>query len=120
MKFVEKKCPNCGANIKFKVGERDVHCEKCRRDFAVEYDTDPELSDAAAEIRAESIRLASDMLSHANRNMKLFRIIFFTIFGICIVSFLVIFVMGMINAAQSRKEYNEQWQKANNNSYITP
>lgn len=38
MKIVEKKCPNCGANLDFKVGERDVTCGHCRRKYAVEYD----------------------------------------------------------------------------------
>ena len=37
MKIIEKKCPNCGANLDFKVGERDVDCKSCRRKFAIEY-----------------------------------------------------------------------------------
>ena len=46
MKIIEKKCPNCRANLEFKVGERDVKCASCRRSFAIEYDrdfTDPEV-----------------------------------------------------------------------------
>ena len=53
MKIIEKKCPNCGANLEYKVGERDVHCKKCRRDFAVEYDeniVDPEVYLKAKDI----------------------------------------------------------------------
>lgn len=38
MKFIAKECPKCGAPLKFKVGDRDVHCEHCRMDFAIEYD----------------------------------------------------------------------------------
>ena len=38
MKIIAKECPKCGAPLKFKVGDRDVHCEHCRMDFAIEYD----------------------------------------------------------------------------------
>ncbi len=40
MKITEKKCPNCGANLKFKAGEHNAHCESCRRDFVIEYEVD--------------------------------------------------------------------------------
>ncbi len=40
MKIIEKKCPNCGANLKFKAGEHNAHCESCRRDFVIEYEVD--------------------------------------------------------------------------------
>ena len=40
MKITEKKCPNCGANLKFKAGEHNAHCDSCRRDFVVEYEVD--------------------------------------------------------------------------------
>ena len=46
MKIFEKKCPNCSANLEFKVGERDVKCPNCRRTFAVEYDQDKALEGA--------------------------------------------------------------------------
>ena len=44
MKIIEKKCPNCGANLDFKVGERDIACQSCRRKFAIEYNHDEDLS----------------------------------------------------------------------------
>ncbi len=40
MKITEKKCPNCGANLKFKAGEHNAHCDSCRRDFVIEYEVD--------------------------------------------------------------------------------
>ena len=60
MKFVEKKCPNCGANLKFKAGERNATCESCRREFVVEYGADDiidNLKEAADKIKAESVNL---------------------------------------------------------------
>ena len=38
MKIIAKECPKCGANLNFKVGDKEVHCNSCRRDFVIEYD----------------------------------------------------------------------------------
>lgn len=118
MKIIEKKCPNCGANIKFKVGEHDARCEKCRREFAIEYDEDVDLKHAIGEISAESIRLANSMAGHINENMKIFRIVFFVIFGIAIAVFVGILIMGVISSSRIRAEYNEQWNRVKSQSMI--
>ena len=118
MKFVEKKCPNCGANIHFKVGEHDVHCEKCRRDFAVEYDADVDLKNALNDISAESIKLAGEMAGHINENMKIFRVIFFVVFGLIITVFIVMLIMGIVTSSQIRSEYDDQWERANSRTML--
>ena len=38
MKIIAKECPKCGANLNFKVGDKEVRCNSCRRDFVIEYD----------------------------------------------------------------------------------
>ena len=38
MKIIAKECPKCGANLNFKVGDKEVRCGSCRRDFVIEYD----------------------------------------------------------------------------------
>lgn len=40
MKLVEKKCPNCGANLSFGENEKSCKCEYCKREFEIERDTD--------------------------------------------------------------------------------
>lgn len=54
MKIIEKKCPNCHANLEFKVGEKDVVCPSCRRTYAIEYDH--EISDEVM-LKAKDIQL---------------------------------------------------------------
>lgn len=67
MSIVEKKCPNCGANLKFKYGDHDAHCESCRSDFAIEYEPiEPENSSksfgvTAAEAAAAIAKLTACM-----------------------------------------------------------
>ena len=38
MKFVEKKCPNCGAGLKFDDGATSVACEYCNQTFYIQKD----------------------------------------------------------------------------------
>ena len=60
MKFIEKKCPNCGANLKFEAGERNATCESCRRGFVIEYDAEDiagDIKEAANKIKADSVNL---------------------------------------------------------------
>jgi hypothetical protein len=38
MKFVEKKCPNCGAGLKFDDGATSVVCEYCNQTFYIQRD----------------------------------------------------------------------------------
>jgi len=36
MKFIEKKCPNCGANMKFNLEDKEVKCNYCNSEFIIE------------------------------------------------------------------------------------
>lgn len=38
MKFVEKKCPNCGAGLKFDDGDSNVVCEYCNKTYYIQRD----------------------------------------------------------------------------------
>lgn len=38
MKFVEKKCPNCGAGLKFDDGDGSVACEYCNKTYYIQRD----------------------------------------------------------------------------------
>lgn len=36
MKLIEKKCPNCGANLSFSDTDKSCKCEYCKREFEIE------------------------------------------------------------------------------------
>ena len=110
MRIIEKKCPNCGANLEYKVGEHDVKCDKCRRAFAVEYDekiVDPEI-----ELRAKDLTLKMMDDFEASRKFSKvfikvvigFMILFFAFF---IVMFITQFIDMKKDEAEFEKEYNE-------------
>ena len=117
MKIISKECPKCGANLKFKVGEHEVHCEKCRRDFVIEYDEDVDLKNIANEISTEGVRLVNSFTGHINENMKMFRTVFLVVFAIAIVAFIGIFVFGIINAQRISSEFDREWDRANTPSW---
>ncbi len=38
MRLIEKKCPNCGANLEFSETDKSCKCEYCKRSFEIERD----------------------------------------------------------------------------------
>ena len=104
MKIIEKKCPNCGGNLDFKVGERDVKCESCRRKFAVEYDTD--ISDLSE--KAMDALKAADVSLRPVRRMFL---VIFCIFFLFVATAITVSVISMINSRQEFDKKVEQSQE---------
>ena len=106
MKIVEKKCPNCGASLDFKVGERDIVCDHCRRKFAVKYD-----GVDFAKLSADEVKSIKD----ANIDLKTLRNIFIThanvlviISALSITLFVGIFVFI---ASKVKSAADEQFQQ---------
>lgn len=106
MKIVEKKCPNCGASLDFKVGERDIVCDHCRRKFAVKYD-----GVDFAKLSADEVKSLKDV----NIDLKPLRNIFITaaivfviISALSITLFVGIFVFI---ASKVKSAADEQFQQ---------
>ena len=105
MKIIEKKCPNCGGNLDFKVGERDVRCESCRRKFAVEYDADiNDLSEKAVDaLKAADISL---------RPVRKVLIVIFCIFFFVFVLVAMAITTSVITIINSRNEFDERVEQS--------
>ena len=105
MKIVEKKCPNCGGNLDFKVGERDVKCESCRRKFAIEYDgvDFSQLTEQATE----ALRAADISLRPVRR---LFLAIVLVFFGL-VAAAGVISTIAIVNSRKKFDDYAKQSQE---------
>jgi len=102
MKIIEKKCPNCGGNLDFKVGERDVRCESCRRKFAIEYDTN--LADLTE--KAKDALNAADISLRPVRKIMLAMIIgFFVVVAVAV-------TFSIIQIANSRAAFNQRVEES--------
>lgn len=102
MKIIEKKCPNCGGNLDFKVGERDVRCESCRRKFAVEYDTD---LNNMTEKAMDALKAADISLRPVRKFMLAMIIGFFVIVAIAV-------TFSIIHMVNSRAEFNKKVEQS--------
>lgn len=106
MKIVEKKCPNCGASLDFKVGERDIVCSHCRRKFAVKYD-----GVDFAKLSADEVNSLKDV----NIDLKPLRNIFITaaiIFVIASALSITLFVgIFVFIASKVKSAADEQFQQ---------
>lgn len=106
MKIVEKKCPNCGASLDFKVGERDIVCNHCRRKFAVKYD-----GVDFAKLSADEVNSLKDV----NIDLKPLRNIFITaaiIFVIVSALSITLFVgIFVFIASKVKSAADEQFQQ---------
>ena len=62
MKLVEKKCPNCGANIEFNAENKTVTCNYCNTTFEVERDLEKELKEEIVLRFKETRKISKTMI----------------------------------------------------------
>ena len=55
MKLIEKKCPNCGANLEFSETDKSCKCEYCHRAFEIERDEKINVSDIAEQFNLSEL-----------------------------------------------------------------
>ena len=106
MKIFEKKCPNCHANLEFKVGEKDVVCPSCRRTFAIEYDHD--IVDPEVMLKAKDIQLK--ILDNYEKGQK-FAKVFFIIVAVIIVISMIGVAIGIITQEIDSRKRREEFER---------
>jgi len=92
MKVISKECPNCKSNLEFRVGDKDIYCQSCRRKFAVEYDkdvTDPDVALKIKDIQLEMLDTAHSMIKRGRKVLPRIIIGYF-IFAIVVVAILMV------------------------------
>ncbi len=77
MKLVEKKCPNCGANIEFNAENKTVTCNYCSTTFEVERDIEKELK--------EEIVLRFKETRKIGKTISIFAIVMFIVVAIIMI-----------------------------------
>ena len=105
MKIFEKKCPNCNANLEFKVGERDTVCPHCRRTYAVEYDQD-KFVDPEVQLKAKDIQLK---LMDDYMKARSFSKVFFVIVLVITIGMMAFGVVMFINMKNRSERYQQQF-----------
>ena len=103
MKILEKKCPNCGATLDFKVGERDVVCKSCRKKFAVEY---------GVEDLSQLSEKALDALKAADISLRPMKNVIIVIAIVFVSIAIIASICSAIAISQSRERFNKQIEQS--------
>ena len=111
MKFIEKKCPNCGGDLEFKANDTEVTCKYCQRSFIIEKENNSDL------LNEDAYNLiASTALGVFSASRIIFAFVGIIIFIIAIVITIVIANTRTRSTSPSRSNTNT----STNNNPITP
>lgn len=93
MKLIEKKCPNCGANLKFDKDDKSVSCDYCQTYYEIQRDAD--LNDLTRnEYDSDDFILHRKIVNSTSKLVIIFSVLIF-IFVMCV--FMFIFINGFSN-----------------------
>ena len=111
MKFIEKKCPNCGGDLEFKASDTEVTCKYCQRSFIIEKENNSDL------LNEDAYNLiASTALGVFSASRIIFAFVGLIIFIIAIVTTIIIANTRTRSTSSSRSNTNT----STNNNPITP
>ncbi len=123
MKIVEKKCPNCHANLEFDVGEENVECPSCRRKYAIEYDKDVVDPEVKLKMKDIQLKLMDSFQKDFERSRKfgsvfmvIFSIIFIAVFAFIIYNGIRIYQDGESSRAEFERSREEQKKEQEENA----
>ena len=111
MKIVEKKCPNCHANLEFRVGEEDVECPSCRRKYAIEYDKDVVDPEVKLKMKDIQLKLLDTFQKDYERSRK-FSSIFVVIFAVIFVAIFAFIIYNGIRIYQDSESTRTEFERS--------
>ncbi len=85
MELVEKKCPNCGADLKFGHNDSEVKCNYCNTSFMIKKDNNTNM-DSGSVVNPESFELQKKVAKTIGTTFIIVFLLIF-IFSICIFIF---------------------------------
>lgn len=89
MKLIEKKCPNCGAGLKFDEDDKEVVCEYCKKSYVIERDK-AEIEKNTSDNNDVDKRIVSEyynLIQKKNDGIKAIASIFIVIFVFAVILF---------------------------------
>ncbi len=99
MKIVEKKCPGCGANLKFGENDTNVKCEYCGKELYIQRD-EKKYAKVDEEHIANAYKFVDEVGKPIAKGIAFVQIIMFIIFGLLFVSafaFIIFIAVSMFN-----------------------
>ena len=103
MKIIEKKCPDCGADLKFDIKDKETKCRYCKSEFIIEDNN----------IDKNNINLDDIVLN--KKIIKVFSIFHFLIAFVIFAITIAMFIVGFNHFKDSEGVSNEKTVKININ-----
>ena len=89
MKIIEKKCPGCGADVKFDENATKGVCEYCKKEFLIQ-------KDPQEEFLLSMNDFSKDVMHQVSSSFKFSRFIFFFIFFLAFAFIAGIIIIGFV------------------------
>ena len=90
MRLVEKKCPNCGGELKFNINDKDTTCEYCNKSYEIEREND----DKEELFNADNYRVTLSAEQKKKAQAVLFGFAAVQIVPVMIFAFFIILIIG--------------------------
>ena len=87
MKIIEKKCPGCGADVKFDENAKKGVCEYCKKEFLIE-------KDPQEEFLLSMNDFSKDVMKHVSSSFKVSHYLFIFVFIVVFISIILMFTIG--------------------------
>lgn len=116
MKIVEKKCPGCGANLKFGENDTNVKCEYCGKELYIQRD-EKKYEKFDDTHLADAYKFVDEFGKPIAKGIAVVQIIMFIIFGLIFVSAFAFFIFIATSMFSDTNDDNifKLMQSANNN-----
>lgn len=96
MELVEKKCPNCGADLKFGPSDSEVKCNYCNTSFMIKKDNNTNIDNSGSVLDPESFELQKKAVKTIGTTILIVFLLIF-ISSICIFFFVFSKIMSHFN-----------------------
>lgn len=115
MRLVEKKCPNCGANLEFGDNDKSCKCQYCHRSFEIERDTSIDVNDIAEQFNLSELAENAGTAAKVIGGVMLGQYI---ITGLIVIGVFIVFGILGYNVYKSVNDEEISTSKSKEKAYI--
>lgn len=114
MKIVEKKCPGCGADLKFEENDTNIKCEYCGKELYIQKD-EKKYEKFDETHLADAYKFVDEFGKPIAKGIAIFQIVMFIFVGLFIIGTFSIVIFGSFSVFNSTNEINGSFELIKDN-----